>query len=101
MLTKDRVLGLLHEQRPLLAQEFGVSRIGLFGSFARGQASDSSDIDLVVEFDRPIGLRFVDLVDHLEGVFGRKVDVLTPTGVRDIRHGDLAKGIAEGILYVQ
>lgn len=101
MLTKERVLGLLREQSPLLAQEFGVSRIGLFGSFARGEADASSDVDLVLEFARPIGLRFVDLVDYLEGIFGRKVDVLTPAGIRDIRRRGVAEGITEGILYVR
>ncbi|WP_295392898.1 nucleotidyltransferase family protein [uncultured Thiodictyon sp.] len=84
-----------------LAQEFGVRRIGLFGSFARGQATEASDIDLVVEFDGPIGLRFVDLVEDLERVFGRKVDLLTPAGVHSIRRREVAKAIAEDILYVQ
>lgn len=100
MLTKDAVVSVLREQRPRLAQEFGVRRIGLFGSFARGQATDASDIDLVVEFDTPIGLRFVELVEDLERVFGRKVDLLTPAGVQAIRRREVTKAITADILYV-
>lgn len=101
MLTRETVVAVLREQRFRLAQEFGVRRIGLFGSFARGQATEASDIDLVVEFDNPIGLRFVDLVEDLERVLGRKVDLLTPAGVHSIRRGEVAKAIAEDIGYVQ
>ena len=101
MLTKDAVVALLREQRSRLAEEFGVRRIGLFGSFARGQATDASDIDLVVEFDTLIGLRFVDLVEDLERVFGRKVDLLTLAGVQSIRRREVGKAITADILYVQ
>ena len=55
MLTKERVIKLLREKHSYLATEFGVSKIGLFGSYAKGQSVDTSDIDLVVEFERPIG----------------------------------------------
>jgi predicted nucleotidyltransferase len=53
-----------------------------------------------VEFERPIGFRFLDLVDYLEAVLGRKVDVLTPAGVQNIRIDRVAKSIAESIVYV-
>jgi predicted nucleotidyltransferase len=46
----------------------------LFGSFARGDADLASDVDLVVEFDRPIGLRFMELCDYLEECLGREVE---------------------------
>lgn len=100
MLTKDRIVELLQEQNTYLAREFGVRKIGLFGSFAKGLSSDSSDIDLVVEFESPIGLRFVELADHLESLFGRRVDILTPTGIQAIRRKTIAKSIAESIVYV-
>jgi predicted nucleotidyltransferase len=53
----------------------------VFGSVARGEADLSSDVDLVVDFDRPIGLRFMELCNYLEESLGRRVDVLTLTGV--------------------
>ena len=100
MLTKDRIVELLQEQNTYLAREFGVRKIGLFGSFAKGLSSDSSDIDLVVEFESPIGLRFMELADYLESLFGRRVDILTPTGIQAIRQKTIAKSISESIVYV-
>ncbi len=100
MLNKERVVELLREQSAFLASEFGIRKIGLFGSFAKGHSSDKSDIDIVVEFEQPIGLRFIDLAEHLEKVFGRKVDILTPAGVQGIRRKTVTKSISESIVYV-
>ena len=100
MPTQEKISQLLNEKRLYLASEFGVRRIGLFGSYAKGQATEASDIDLVVEFERPIGFRFFDLVDYLESLLGRKVDVLTQAGVQNIRIGRVAKSITESIVYV-
>lgn len=100
MLTQQQLVELLRERVPYLASEYGIRRIGLFGSFANGQPSESSDVDLIVEFDRPIGLRFVELVEYLEKLLGRKVDVLTPAGVQGIRRRSIAKSIAESVVYV-
>ena len=83
-----------------MAQEYGIRRLGLFGSFAKGQSHDESDVDMVVEFDRPIGLRFVELAEYLETLLGRKVDLLTPTGIQGIRRGDISRDISESVLYV-
>ena len=100
MLTRDKIIHLLQREQGYLASEFGVKKIGLFGSYAKGQPDENSDIDLLVEFDRPIGFRFFDLVDYLETALGRKVDILTPAGVQNIRIRGVAKSIAEGLLYV-
>ena len=100
MLTRERIIELLNEHRPYLASEFGVHKIGLFGSFANGHPDEQSDVDIVVEFDRPIGLRFIELVEYLEKLLGRKVDMLTPRGVQGIRIKSVAKNIAESIIYV-
>ena len=66
MLTRERVVDLLREQSAYLASEFGIRKMGLFGSFAKGHPGEQSDIDVVVEFERPIGLRFIELVEYLE-----------------------------------
>ena len=100
MLTREKIVKVLQENHPYLAAEFGVSKIGLFGSYAKGQAADASDIDLIVEFESPIGFRFVDFVDYLENLLGRKVDVLTPAGVQNIRIERVARSISQSIIYV-
>jgi hypothetical protein len=100
MLAREQAVRLLQEKHPYLAAEFGVSRIGLFGSYAKGYSDETSDIDLLVEFERPIGLRFVELVDYLESLLGRKVDVLTPAGIQNIRIERVARSITQSIVYV-
>lgn len=54
MLTREHAVELLRTQSAYLAQEFGVRKIGLFGSFAKGLSTDQSDIDLIIEFDTPL-----------------------------------------------
>ena len=100
LLTRDRAIQLLRENQDYLRDEFGVSRIGLFGSVARDQSNDLSDVDVVVEFNRPIGFRFMDLADYLEGLLGRKVDLLTSAGIRAIRSRHVSENISEGVVYV-
>ena len=100
MLTSENAIKLIRENHSFLAAEFGVSKIGLFGSYARGHADETSDVDLLVEFERPIGLRFVELVDFLENLLGRKVDLLTPAGIQNIRIERVAQSITQSIVYV-
>ena len=100
MLTREQAVKLLQERRPYLAVEFGVSKIGLFGSYAQGRPDETSDIDLLLEFERPIGLRFIELVDYLENLLGRKVDVLTPAGIQNIRIERVARSISQSVVYV-
>ena len=100
MLTKEKAIKLLQEKHSYLATEFGVSKIGLFGSYAKGQSGDTSDVDLIIEFERPIGFRFIELVDYLENLLGHKVDVLTPAGIQNIRIERVARSISQSIVSV-
>lgn len=100
MLTRETIVNRLRASYPYLTTEYGVKRIGLFGSFARGTADEASDIDVVVEFQRPIGFKFIEFVDYLEQLLGREVDVLTPVGMQGIRVSGIASNITEGIVYV-
>jgi uncharacterized protein len=101
ILTKETILRVLRESYPQLNVQFGVQRIGLFGSFARETAQESSDIDLTVEFQRPIGLKFIEMVEYLETLLGRRVDVLTPGGLRGIRLPEVARRISACVVQVE
>ncbi len=80
--TRDEILEALASERALF-ERYGVSAVSLFGSVARGESTEESDIDLLVEFSRPIGLlRFVELKRILEEVFGRTVDLVTPKALK-------------------
>ncbi|MFA4837323.1 MAG: nucleotidyltransferase family protein [Dehalococcoidia bacterium] len=100
MAKKEEIAQMLRERQAYLASEYGVKRIGLFGSYAKGLPREDSDVDIVVEFDRPIGFRFIDFTEYLEHLLGKKVDVLTHAGIQTIRVPRIAKSIEESIIYV-
>jgi predicted nucleotidyltransferase len=99
-MDRESIIKCLRQNLEYLRQNFYIRRLALFGSFARGNANLFSDVDLVVEFDRPIGLRFVELCDYLEECLGRRVDVLTLTGVQHIRNPNVSRSILESLVYV-
>ena len=76
--TKEGVIAAIEEHRGRL-KDLGVSRLGLFGSFARGQARTESDVDVLVEFEEGGKTfdHFMQLVFLLEDLFGRRVDLVT------------------------
>ena len=76
------VSALLKRHQADLRQR-GVKSLAVFGSLARGEATPSSDIDVLVEFDRPVGLfEFIRLKLYLEELTGRRVDLVTPDALR-------------------
>jgi len=99
-LTQDIIIKKLKQELPFLKDKFGIRKIGIFGSFAKGLHKKDSDIDVIVEFEKPIGLAFIDLADYIENLFGKKVDVLTPEGIRSIRIKKVAQEIEKSIIYV-
>ncbi len=100
--TRLRKAGILQALREHDAdlKRFSVRRIGLFGSFARDRQHRGSDIDFVVEFERPTYDNFYGLSMFLEELFGRKVEILTPDGVNSIRVEEVARSIRESVEYV-
>ncbi len=100
MLMRETIAQMLREKHPYLASEYGVKRIGLFGSYVKDGQTEASDIDLVVEFERPIGFKFFELSEYLERLLGKRVDLLTRVGIQAIRVAGVAEEIEESILYV-
>ncbi|WP_322493531.1 nucleotidyltransferase family protein [Chloroflexus sp.] len=70
MPNREEVMTLLRQHYPYLAAQYGVKKIGLFGSYARDQSDETSDVDIIVEFERPLGFRFVELAEYLEHLLG-------------------------------
>ena len=77
MRSTQEMREILKEAMPELARDFQVTRVALFGSYARGEQTDESDIDVLVEIDPSIGLRFVDLADRIEALLGVRADVVS------------------------
>ena len=83
MLTKNDILSRLKELKPALQAEYAVKEIGLFGSFSDNTFDDESDIDIIVEFERPIGWKFFSLEMYLENVFNRKIDLVSKNALKE------------------
>ncbi len=83
MITKNDILTKLKELKPILYRNYSVKEIGLFGSFSEGDFSDESDIDILVELEKPIGWKFFSLELYLEEVFKRKIDLVTKNALKD------------------
>ena len=74
---------VLERHKPLLSDRFKVKEIGVFGSYARGQQKEGSDIDILVEFSEPVGFfTFRDLEEYLAGVLGLKVDLVSKKALK-------------------
>ena len=82
-MTRDEVIDTLRAHREALAERFGVRSLALFGSYARGAATDSSSIDILVRFDGSatskshFGVQF-----YFEDLFGRRIDLVTDKALR-------------------
>jgi len=83
MLNRKDIISRLIELKPVLKEEYSVKAIGLFGSFSEGNYSDDSDIDLLVEFEKPVGWKYLSLEIYLGRIFGRKIDLVTKNGLKN------------------
>ncbi|MES2426746.1 MAG: nucleotidyltransferase family protein [Bacteroidota bacterium] len=83
MLNLNKVKSILSDIKPELLKRYPIASIGLFGSVVRNDFTELSDIDIVVSFNKPIGIEFVTLGDELESRLQRKVDLVSRNGIKD------------------
>lgn len=82
-MKQDILIQILKQKKAELTSRFGVKSLLLFGSVARDEATPTSDIDLLVEFDRPVGyFGLFALQDYLEKLLGCPVDLGTPDSLK-------------------
>lgn len=75
------VLKVLKSHKKEIKTKYDVKRIGIFGSYAKGLQNEQSDVDILVEFEKPSYDNFMDLSFFLEDLFSKKVDLLTPNSL--------------------
>lgn len=97
MRDRAEILDQLRSMRSELKERYHVSRIGIFGSYSRSEQTEKSDLDLVVEFERPIGLfAFVHLKNFIADRLDMVIDLVTPDGL----HPLLRDQILHEVVYV-
>ena len=97
MSFRNIIIESLRQIKPELVAKYNVSTIGLFGSIVRDDFSPSeSDIDILVEFSKPIGIEFIDLADLLENLLKRKIDLVSKKGIK----ASYFKEIEQEVIYV-
>ena len=83
-MNRDETLKLLRAHKATLVQRFGVVDIALFGSIVRDQATDDSDVDILVRFDSPAtSKRYFGVQFYIEDLLGRPVDLVTDKALRE------------------
>lgn len=93
----EEIKARLARHKEELRQRFHVREIGVFGSAARGEMKRKSDIDILVDFEEPIGLfQFMDLEDYLSGLLGAKVDLVSKGALKPY----IGKIILEEVVYI-
>ena len=82
MTNLNDIKNILKSNKQRLADKYGLSFMAIFGSYGRGQQTESSDVDILVDFQRPIGIEFIDLANELEKLLKIKVDLVSKNGVK-------------------
>ncbi len=93
MNSKVELENKLRQIKPELSKKFYVDKIGFFGSFINNEQRNDSDIDILVEFRKPLGWEFFDLQDLLEKELNRKIDLHTFNSLKDQLRESILKQI--------
>ncbi|HKZ39729.1 MAG TPA: nucleotidyltransferase family protein [Candidatus Hodarchaeales archaeon] len=81
---RDKVLAILSRELPQLNKDFSVKSVGLFGSYARGTETAKSDIDILIEFERPVDFfLYIKLEDHLSTLLRKRVEIVTLAALKE------------------
>jgi len=97
MKTLPEIERILRDQKPILREKFKVREIGIFGSVVRGEQKETSDLDLLVEFEEPIGLiKYVNLQNYLSDKVGWRVDLVMKSGLKP----RISRHVLKEVIYV-
>jgi len=96
MKSLPEIISLLESHKAQLFRDYPIKTMAIFGSYARGDNSLSSDLDLLVEFDSKVGIKFIDLADEVESILGIRVDLVSKNGVKE----KYLRSINSDLIYV-
>ncbi len=82
-MEKDIIIEKLNKTLPILKEKYNVKSMGVFGSYIRNEAKAGSDLDILVTFEKPIGLlKFIELENYLSDITGIKVDLVSKRALK-------------------
>lgn len=96
MQTSQDVKNKLSVIKEKISLKYGVRSLAFFGSYSRDEQNKNSDLDVLVEFNKPIGIRFIDLAQEIEDAIGFKVDLVSRKGIKN----RYFKAIESDLIYV-
>ncbi len=83
MVNKEIIIQKLTELKPALYKDYAVKEIGIFGSYSDETFTKDSDIDIIVELEKPIGWKFFSLELYLGNIFNRKIDLVSTNSLKN------------------
>jgi uncharacterized protein len=92
----DEIKTTLSSLKPDLLARYPIESLAIFGSYARNDQSETSDLDVMVEFNDRIGIRFIDLAEELENILKMKIDLVSKKGIKE----KYLKSIDTDLIYV-
>ena len=97
MKTSSEIERILRKNIQSLKKDYNLNSLGIFGSFVKGEQNEDSDLDILVDFEKPIGLlKFIKLENDLSKIIGIKVDLVMKKALKP----NIGKRILEEIRYV-
>lgn len=93
MKTLEEIKKILAEHKEEIRKKYGVIILGLFGSYVRNEQSETSDVDILVEIEKPIGLEYFELWDYLEKLLGCEVDLVRSKLLRNEIKDEILKDV--------
>lgn len=96
MNQKNDILRILSKNKDTLYSKYPIKSLAIFGSVAREEENDESDVDVLVEFNDNIGIKFIDLADEIESLLNRHVDLVSKKAVKPKYY----ETIKDEIIYV-
>lgn len=96
MSTQALTINKLKTAKSVLLKDYPIKNLALFGSVSRKEDSADSDVDIMVEFDRPVGMEFIHLCYELEKILNRKVDLVSRNGIKEKYFNE----IKDDLIYV-
>lgn len=93
MINKKDIEDILIANKSRLIAKYHLKSIGIFGSFTRGDFMDDSDIDILIDYEQPIGVEFIDLAQELEKILNHKVDLVSRKGIKPKYFNEIQKDL--------